>query len=167
MSHVIIIISNGPLSLGPGKRDRSIVFQACQLGVLAIRLITPLSYAYLLLLVALSFQSNCTWFQNGLYIFDISGRCSSDATFVSFGRLFLSHFQYLCSFCTSQTRLLFFMWMMCEVVFFPYYYFLYLRLSKQNDGLSHFATKKNERIQLAEKCFNVTFIPSTPARKHS
>ena len=80
---------------------------------------------------------------------------------------FFHTFNICVQFCTSQTRLLFFIWMMCEVVFFPYYYFLYLRLSKQNDGLSHFATKKNERIQLAEKCFNVTFIPSTTARKHS
>ena len=48
--------------------------------------------------------------------------------------------------------------MVCEALFFPYYYVLYRHLSDSNGDLPHYATKANERIALAEKCFDVCNI---------
>jgi len=51
------------------------------------------------------------------------------------------------------SRWLFFIWMVCEVVFLPYYYVLYLRMSEINEQRSHLATESSERMELVEKCF--------------
>ena len=84
------IYSNGPLSLGPGKRDRSIVFRACQLGVLIFRLLTPLSYLYLLLIAISTFcwHPTCAWIQVWFSLPQIGDNIQA-LTYLEIGRSFI------------------------------------------------------------------------------
>lgn len=45
-------------------------------------------------------------------------------------------------------------WMCSEAIFFPYYYYLFLKLSKLNSQLEHVASTKETRTRLVHNCFN-------------
>lgn len=45
-------------------------------------------------------------------------------------------------------------WALIEALFFPYYYYLFMKLNNLNDKLLHFAVNKETRLKLVRDCFD-------------
>lgn len=52
-------------------------------------------------------------------------------------------------------------WMVIEALFFPYYYFLFVKLNKSKSGLQHFASTKDSRQLLVKNCFEAMRISAS------
>ena len=102
-------------SNGGGGDDRSLFFRFCQLVVLIIRSITPLSYAYVVYILI---------FPNSIPIQ------------------------------RNLTYQLFTLWMVIEVLFFPYYCYKFTKILNRNDHLQHLGTSKETRLKLMKNCLN-------------
>lgn len=103
-------------ALGGGQENRSVLFRLFQALVIVIRVITPLSFLYVI----------------SLYMFRIGPK-----NFV------LGKYMY---------RIILF-WALSEVVFFPYYCYLFYNMNSHNKELSHFSSNKQSRNRLAKNCF--------------
>lgn len=103
-------------SLGGGDHDRSLIFRLCQLVVIVIRAITPLSYLFLAY----------------IYVFNITSK-----------NFYIGELSYY----------IILVWTIAEVLFFPYYYYLFTKLSHRNHELEHFASDREKRFGLVKKCF--------------
>jgi len=98
-------------SLGLGDEDRSITFRLCQLLVVLLRSVTPLSYLFVF----------------SVWAFEIRAR--------NFGSYFPLYYVLL-------------VWMTAEVLFLPYYYYLFVTMSNRNKQLEHVAADTEDRFLL-------------------
>ena len=108
-------------SLGGGDNDRSLIFRFCQLIVVIIRAITPLSYLFLAY----------------IYVFNISSK-----------NFYIGELSYY----------VIVPWAIAEALFFPYYYYLFTKLSNMNHELEHFASDREKRFGLVKRCFEALHV---------
>ena len=137
--------SNGP-NFGDTGDKRSFFFLACQILVLAIRLVTPLSYLFLAWefhfrfgtgrFITLWLRNNPQW-PNPL---PPSMEC------------WVTDFRY------AAVYHIFLLWMLVEAAFFPYYYYLFVRMGSSDTELEHFASDSESRMALAKRCFEAMQI---------
>ncbi len=111
---------------GGGYEHRSILFRCLQLLVLAFRIVTPISYAYILTLIYLLITSEA----------DLVPRCVGMlGGVIPFSVLTL--------------------WMAIEVIFLPYYCYVFTHLNDNlNEEMQHFASNPASRHELVHSCFN-------------
>lgn len=129
---------------GYGNRDRGIIYRLCQLVVLIIRAITPISYIYLMvLLCVILLPTHIVAAVNNInhYIYSSSSDSYTVMTIESYESLLQSlHQSYTFYFIT--------MWCVLEVIFFPYYLYLFHILDQKQRQLQHFAASDDE-----SKCY--------------
>lgn len=120
-------------SNGLGHKDRSLYFRLAQGFVLALRLITPVSYLFLLVLAAV--MTNVIRHE---YVDRVKERWlgvvhqSAASTFGFYALV---------------------VWTVLEALFLPLYYYKYLQLSKNAD-IGHDATSRESRQLLVDKCLS-------------
>ena len=103
-----------------GIKDRSVFFRCCQCFVIVIRMVTPFSYFFLLV----------------LWCYDLWPRKMTQGPFSAIFYITLV------------------IWMVIEALFFPYYYYLFSKMSENmNENLKHLASEPESRMRLFQKCF--------------
>jgi hypothetical protein len=54
-------------------------------------------------------------------------------------------------------------WMIVEALFFPYYYYLFVKLNQSEAKLTHFASNKKTRMRLVRNCFQALRLAGSPS----
>jgi hypothetical protein len=117
---------------GGGHDDRSLSFRLMQLVVMLLRLVTPLSYLYL---IYLCFYVNLHTIDNIVY--DV-----------------FSQKYHLMGVLRILVFSTFTLWMIIEALFFPYYCYMFNKLNhKINHDLSHYGSTPQSRQRLVHECF--------------
>lgn len=122
---------------GGGGDDRDLLFRFCQIIVLSIRAITPIAYI--------------------LVFF----RCRE---FILLQYTWTSYFQM--NSLWDILRLVLDFWAVIEVLFFPYYLYLFHYLHHLNDNLNHIGLTSNERQKLIHNCFEALKVSVKQEESH-
>lgn len=138
------LIFESEWSNGGGHESRSLLFRLCQVSVMCFRVVTPLSYLYLITLAVIALSpSFLERDSEGTFKWSLGLSSSLSLTnpwsmlMTSVQEPLLSHFVFI--FLT--------VWALLEALFFPYYYYLFTKLNSLNNDL-----------QVRQECVCVLFF---------
>lgn len=150
---------NGPRLPSASRKPVSLLYHFLQCVVIFLRFITPASY---LLVFGTLIHAIITYAFNWGYQFNVEVFLPSWLAAV----LFVFDSQRLFQLSYPMSTILF-LYAIAEVLFFPYYYYLFTQIAHVNDDLQHHAQDRAGRMQLVRDCLEALALstknsPLTP-----